>query len=75
MITSVGMFFNEGVCVISCADGWYISVFDSSNARDNAKVHDIIKVEKDEKGAFVRNYWSTTPPSWCPSHPVSSELG
>ena len=32
--------------MISCADGWYILVFDSFNVCYNTKVHDIIKVEK-----------------------------
>ena len=36
--------------MISCADGWYILVFDSFNVCYNTKVHDIIKVEKEERG-------------------------
>jgi|TARA_Y100001956_G_scaffold21727_1_gene21287 hypothetical protein len=45
------MFFCVGGGVISCADGWYILVFDSFNVCYNTKVHDIIKVEKEERDA------------------------
>ena len=45
------MFFYVGGGVISCADGWYILVFDSFNVCDNTKVHDIIKGKKEEKVA------------------------
>ena len=45
------MFFYVGGVVISCADGWYILVFDSFNVCDNTKVHDIIKGKKEEKVA------------------------
>ena len=44
------MFFCVGGGVISCADGWYILVFDSFNVC-YTKVHDIIKVEKEERDA------------------------
>ena len=37
--------------VISCADGWYILVFDSFNVCYNTKVHDMIKVEMEERDA------------------------
>ena len=50
-ITLVRMFFYVGGGVISCADGWYILVFDSFNVCYNTKVHDIIKVEKEERDA------------------------
>ena len=45
------MFSNEGGDVISSVDGECIKVFDSFNVCDNTKVHDIIKVEKEEKVA------------------------
>ena len=45
------MFFYVGGVVISCADGWYILVFDSFNVCYNTKVHDIIKLEKEENVA------------------------
>ena len=45
------MFFCVGGGVISCADGWYILVFDSFNVCYNTKVHDIIKVKKEERDA------------------------
>ena len=45
------MFFCLGGGVKSCADGWYILVFDSFNVCYNTKVQDIIKVEKEERNA------------------------
>ena len=43
------MFFDEDAGVISSADGGCIQVFGNFNVSD--KVHDIIKVEKEEKAA------------------------
>ena len=43
------MFFDEDGGVISCADGGCILVFGNFNVSD--KVHDIIKMEKEEKAA------------------------
>ena len=43
------MFFDEDGGVISCADGGCIQVFGNFNVSD--KVHDIFKMEKEEKAA------------------------